>query len=333
MILAGDIGGTKTHLGLFVLRGEQVDRVADATYASKEHPTFDAVLERFRHDAKRPTSIDVACFGVAGAVIDGHSNATNLPWQLDERALERALGAKRVKLLNDLEAAAYGMLQLAPEQLHVLQPGERPRPRANAAVIAAGTGLGEAMLWYDGARWHPVASEGGHADFAPADDEEIELLRYLRGRFGHVSSERVLSGPGLKNVYDFLRDTGRYEEPKWLADELAAGDPSADISKLALAGKSPLCEAALRRFVRLYGSEAGNLAIRTLARGGVYVGGGIGPKILPALERPDFREAFLAKGRFRAFLEQVEVSVALDPSVPLLGAAHYASLLVARSGA
>jgi len=333
MILAGDIGGTKTHLGLFVLRGEQVDRVADATYASREHPSFDAVLERFRHDAKRPTSIDVACFGVAGAVIDGRSNATNLPWQLDEGDLARLLGAKRVKLLNDLEAAAYGMLHLPADQLHVLQEGEQPRPRANAAVIAAGTGLGEAMLWYDGARWHPVASEGGHADFAPADDEEIELLRYLRGRYGHVSTERVLSGPGLKNVYDFLRDTGRYEEPKWLADELAAADPPAQISALALGGKSPLCEAAVRRFVRLYGSEAGSLAIRTLARGGVYLGGGIAPKLLPALERPDFLEAFVAKGRFRAFLEQVPVAVAMDPSVPLLGAAHFASGLVGRAGA
>lgn len=333
MILAGDIGGTKTHLGLFVLRGEQIDPVADATYASREHPSFDAVLERFRRDVKRPTSIDVACFGVAGAVIDGCSNATNLPWQLDERALERVLGAKRVKLLNDLEAAAYGMLQLPPEKLRVLQEGEHPRPRANAAVIAAGTGLGEAMLWYDGARWHPVASEGGHADFAPADEDEIELLRYLRGRFGHVSGERVLSGPGLKNVYDFLRDTGRYDEPKWLAEELAAGDASAHISALALAQRSPLCEAALRRFARLYGSEAGNLAIRTLARGGVYLGGGIAPKILAYLERPDFREAFVAKGRFRPFLELIHVAVALDASVPLLGAAHYASGLAGRLGA
>jgi len=331
MILAGDIGGTKTHLGLFVLRGEQVDRVAEATYASREHRSFDAVLERFRHDAKRPTSIDVACFGVAGAVIDGCSNATNLPWQLDERALARLLGAKRVKLLNDLEAAAYGMLHLPPEQIHVLQTGEGPRPRANAAVIAAGTGLGEAMLWHDGASWHPVASEGGHASFAPADDEEIELLRYLRGRFGHVSWERVLSGPGLENVYDFLRDSGRYEEPKWLADALAAGDASAEISRHALEGKSALCAAALRRFVRLYGSEAGNLAIRALARGGVFLGGGIAPKLLPALERPDFLEAFVAKGRFRPYLERVPVAVCLDPSVPLLGAAHFACGLVARA--
>lgn len=330
MILAGDIGGTKTHLGLFVLRGDQIDRVAEATYISQEHPSFDAVLERFRHDAKRPTSIDVACFGVAGAVVDGRSHATNLPWQLDERALEHLLGAKRVKLLNDLEASAFGMLHLPEEKLYVLQAGERPRPRANAAVIAAGTGLGEAMLWYDGARWHPVASEGGHANFSPSDDEEIELLRYLRRRYGHVSGERVLSGPGLKNIYDFLRDTGRFDEPTWLADEMAAGDPSAGISALALAGRSPLCAAALQRFVRIYGAEAGNLAIRTLARGGVYLGGGIAPKILPALDGPELREAFVAKGRFRPYLERIEIRVAMDPSVPLLGAAHFATSLVGR---
>jgi glucokinase len=273
----------------------------------------------------------VACFGVAGAVIDGRSNATNLPWQLDERALGSFLGCRHVKLLNDLEAAAYGMLHLPPEKLHVLQEGDRPR--ANCAVIAAGTGLGEAMLWYDGTRWHPVASEGGHASFAPQDDEEVELLRYLRARLqGHVSTERVLSGPGLRHVYEFLRDTGRFEEPKWLAEELAQGDPSADISTLALAGKSALCEAALRRFVRIYGAEAGDLAIRVLARGGVYLGGGIAPKILPALEAPDFREAFRAKGRFQPLLERIPIAVALDPSVPLLGAAHFASGLVGRPG-
>jgi glucokinase len=326
MILGGDIGGTKTVLALFQEDGASLRVVREERFPSREHATFDEIVTTFlSRDTKRP-ELASACFGIAGAVIDGHSHATNLPWTLDERALEQTTGAPRVKLLNDLQAAAFGMLFLEKGQLHVLQQGARPRLRGNVAVIAAGTGLGQAMLYFDGQRHQPIASEGGHADFAPESDEEIELLRYLRPQFegGHVSFERILSGPGLVNVYRFLRDTGRYSEPAWVAQKLAAGDPSAAISELALAGNDPLCANALRLFVQVYGAEAGSMALRCVAEGGVFIGGGIAPKILAALEAGPFLQCFNDKGRFASFARSLDVTVALEPRAPLLGAAHYA---------
>ncbi len=324
MILAGDIGGTKTVLGLFEESGGALTLVRDGTFPSRDYGSLEEILSQLLKD-ERELALRAGCFGVAGAVIDGKARTTNLPWQLDEEALAVAIRAPRVKLLNDLEAAAYGTLHLKPEEISPLQQGVRSKHRGNVAVIAAGTGLGEAMLFWDGARHHPIASEGGHADFAPRTDQEIELLRYLRAKFdGHVSYERVLSGPGFYNVYSFLRDRGHAPEPAWLKERLMGGDPSAAITQLALAGEDPLCMATLDLFAAIYGAEAGNLALKCVAVGGVYVGGGIAPKILQKLQDGTFLRAFTEKGRFSELMRSIEVNVALNPRAPLIGAAYYA---------
>ena len=325
MILAGDIGGTKTALGLFepAPGAGGLRALRRSVFPSREHGSLEELVARFL-GAERPP-IEAACFGVAGAVVEGAVRATNLPWVVETQALREASGARRVRLMNDLEAAAYGMLFLPPESLAVLQPGERRLFGGNLAVIAAGTGLGEAMLLHDGERHHPVASEGGHAGFAPRTEEEIELLRFLRGRFdGHVSWERVLSGPGLRSLYEFERARSGVAEPSWLSERLAEGDGAAAVSGAALTGKDPVCGRALARFATLYGVEAGDLALRCVALGGVCLGGGIAPKILPALQAGGFLEAFAAKGRFGPLLRSLPVRVALDPEVPLLGAAQFA---------
>lgn len=325
MILAGDIGGTKTVLALFEPSGEDLEIVREATFPSRDHATFEEILTTFL-DGSPGLRPEAACFGVAGAVMDGRVQTTNLPWSLQEESLAQTIGASKATLLNDLEAAAYGTLHLSLEQKHVLNPGTSRRKRGNIAVIAAGTGLGEAILFFDGQKYQPIASEGGHADFAPQSDREVELYHYLHAKFaGHVSYERVLSGPGFFNVYSFFRDTGHAPEPPWLADRLAEGDPSAVVSQVGLADQDPNCVATLDLFARIYGAEAGNLALKALAVGGVFIAGGIAPKILPALSRDNaFLAGFFAKGRFASLMKNLHVSVALNPKTPLLGAAHYA---------
>jgi glucokinase len=324
MILAGDIGGTKTVLALFEETGQGIRPLREAIFKSRDHKSLEEILALFLQ-SESGLSLRAGCFGVAGAVIDGRCRTTNLPWQLDEQVLALAIGAPRAKLLNDLEAAAYGMLFLGPDELSILNEGARPKRQGNIAVIAAGTGLGEGMLVWDGRQHHPVASEGGHADFAPRTDREIDLLRYLRAKLdGHVSCERILSGPGFYNVYTFLRDTGVAPEPPELAAKLKTGDPSATITQLALAGSDPLCVLALEMFCEIYGAEAGNLALKCMAVGGVFVGGGIAPKILTALQDGSFMRGFTDKGRFDELLRGVEVRVALNPKAPLIGAANYA---------
>jgi glucokinase len=321
MILAGDIGGTKTVIGLFEQAGDRLQAVREETFPSKSHATLEAILDRFLAGGSRP-ALRSACFGVAGPVIEGKSKTMNLPWELDEPSLEKALQVPRVKLLNDLEAAAYGMLHLEPTDLCVLQPGLKHQ--GNVAVIAAGTGLGQAILYWDGQHHHPIASEGGHADFAPHTDTEMELLIYLRREFGHVSCERLLSGPGLFNIYRFLRDSGDAAEPEWLRQRIAQGDPGAVISQIGLAGEHPVCTRALDLFNSIYGAEAGNLALKAFSVGGVYVAGGIAPKILPRLQDGAFVRAFTDKGRLSDLMRSIEVKVALNPRAPLIGAAHFA---------
>lgn len=332
MILAGDIGGTKTVIGLFEAVDNRLHVLRKETFPSRNYSVFEEILNQFMGPGSRPP-LHVACFGVAGPVIEGKSKATNLPWELDERRLAEALRVPRVKLLNDLEAAACGMLHLEPADICVLQSG-LPR-KGNIAVIAAGTGLGEAILYWDGNCYHPIATEGGHADFAPRSDLEIELLRYLQRECGRVSYERVLSGPGLFNIYRFLRDSGIAPEPEWLRQRIAADDPGAVISEAGLTGDDPLCTQALDLFVSVYGAEAGNLALKAFALGGVYVGGGIAPKILVGARRHvplqgTFTNAFSDKGRFAELLQSIEVKVALNPRAPLIGAAHYGLMLLGR---
>jgi glucokinase len=323
-ILAGDIGGTKTVLALFERSGEGMRELTSKRYASGEHASFDDLLDGFVAEAGRP-ALRAMCIGVAGAVIEGRSRLTNLPWRLEEPRLASVAGAPRCKLLNDLEAAAFGMLFFQREDYVALNPNAKGPVKGNIGVIAAGTGLGEAILHWDGADYQPIATEGGHADFSPHGDLEIDLLRYMREKLrGHVSFERVLSGPGLYNIYRFLRDTGRGRESEALAKRVREGDPSAAITAAALEEQDPLCVATLDLFVWNYGSEAANLALKCLAAGGVFIGGGIAPKILPFLQSGRFMSAFVDKGRFGDFLGTLEVRVALNPRAPLLGSARYA---------
>ena len=327
MILAGDIGGTKTVVGLFEKASGRLQAVREETFQSSSHGTLEEILDQFLGRSS-PPPLRAACFGVAGPVVEGKSRATNLAWELDEVKLAEVLGVPRAKLLNDLEAAAYGMLHLDPTDLCVLQPGLKRK--GNIAVIAAGTGLGEAILHWDGERHYPLASEGGHADFAPQTDLEMELLICLRREFGHVSYERLLSGPGLFNIYRFLRDSGFALEPELLRSRIAQGDPGEVVSQIGLAGEHPLCARALDLFTSVYGAEAGNLALKAFAVGGVYVGGGIAPKILSKLQDGTFVHAFTNKGRFAELMETIEVKVALNPRAPLIGAAHYALMLLGQ---
>ena len=324
MILAGDIGGTSTRIALAHVEGRTLSLDPVERYASREHPGLGEIVSDFL--ARHPAPVDRACFGIAGPVRSGRVETPNLPWIIEAAALSRVLRSAPVKLINDLEANAYGVFTLGPDDFEVLNAGD-PAPDGNAAILSAGTGLGEAGYHGDGRELHPFASEGGHADFAARSDLEIELFRWLLPRFGgHVSYERVLSGPGLVNVYTFLRDTGRGEEPSKLSEEMRTGDPAAAISTAALRATSPLAVAALDLFVSILGAEAGNLALKMKATRGIYLGGGIAPKILPRLKRSGFLEAFVDKGRFRAFMEAIPVKVILNEHTALRGAALCASL-------
>lgn len=323
MILAGDIGGTKTRLALFTAVGERLESLVEETFPSREHGGLDEIVRTFV--STQQVSVAHAGFGVAGPVKHGRCETTNLPWVVDARQLAGQLGIASVVLINDLEANAYGVAALEAKDFVILSQGA-PDAEGNAAIIAAGTGLGEAGFYWDGAQHHPFACEGGHADFAPRNELETEMLRYLLTRFTRVSYERVLSGPGLYNIYQFLRDTGRGEEPVWLTDELRQQDPAATVSQAALAGRSALCVQALDLFAAIYGAEAGNLALKVMATGGLYVGGGIAPKIMQKLRDSTFMQAFTAKGRMQPLLEAMPVRVILNDKTALLGAARCALL-------
>ncbi|HEX7599042.1 MAG TPA: glucokinase [Polyangia bacterium] len=322
MIIAGDIGGTKTVLALFEQNGEDLRLVREDTFLSHEYHSFEAVIEEFLGRGPRPT-LAGGCFGVAGPVAEGKARLTNLPWILDEEKLAQALPAPRVRLLNDLEAAAFGMLFLAPEEFEVLQAGKSDA-KGDIAVIAPGTGLGEALLHFDGQKFHAIPSEGGHTDFAPRTDDEIVLLRHLRTALaGHISYERILSGAGIGNLYRCLRTEATTREPDWLVEDLQRGDPNAAISAAALAKRDPVCVQALKMFCAVLGAEAGNLALKGLTTGGVIIGGGIAPKILPALKEGAFLAALADKGRFSGWAKTLPVRVALNPRAPLIGASRF----------
>ncbi len=317
LLLAGDVGGTKTNLALFTTEGGTLVPVADAHFVNEAYAGFEAVVHEFLAGGRHlPTA---ACFGIAAPIVAGQAHMPNLPWVIDVAALGRSLALERVVLLNDLEATAYGIAVLPPDQVVVLNAG-KPGVVGNAALIAAGTGLGEAILYWDGARYRVSASEGGHADFAPGDTEQIAILRRLLQRFGHVSWERVVSGPGLHEIYGAIDVP---EAPDIAARIEGAEDASATIAALGLAGASPRCARALDVFVSAYGAEAGNLALKALAVSGVYVGGGIAPKILPKLRDGRFVRAFTSKGRFADWLARIPIKVILDPKTALRGAAAY----------
>ena len=327
MILAGDIGGTHTRLAFLEDKSGRLTSVIEETFPSREYASLETVLQRFI--AAHPFTTTCACFGIAGPVWHGRSDATNIPWVVDSTLVARELGLKSVGLINDLEANAWGIASLEARDFVVLNQGAA-NASGNAAIISAGTGLGEAGLYWDGRLHRPFATEGGHADFAPRNRLEVELLEYLLKQFPRVSYERVVSGPGLVNIYRFLRDSGRGSEPPWLAEQMAAEDPGAVISQTGLAGKSELSAQALDLFVALYGAEAGNLALKILATGGVFLGGGIAPKIVQKLQEPVFLNAFTAKGRMQPMLQAMPVRVILNDKTALLGAARFAALCAAE---
>lgn len=324
MILAGDIGGTNTRLALCERREGGFEVIAENKFSSQAFPSLGAIVETFLDGA--PSRVERACFGVPGAVTGGAVKLANLPWTVDSNEIKEKLGFERVGLINDLEANAYGLTELKETDFAVLSEGTR-NATGNAAIISAGTGLGEAGLHFEEEMrtLRPFASEGGHADFAPRDVWEVELLFYLLKKHERVSVERVVSGRGLVNIYEFLRDAKGCDEPAWLSEEIAGSDDTAAIiSKNGIEGKSEICERALNLFVSAYAAEAGNLALKMLATGGVFLGGGIAPKILPKLRESFFLESFRAKGRMRHLLEKIPVRVVLNDKAALVGAAHYA---------
>lgn len=322
MILAGDIGGTSSRLALFEEAGGRLRPVGERTFPSRDFPSLEPILRLFVEERGRPPA--AGCLGVPGPVRDGRARTTNLPWLVDAAELSRRLGFP-IRLLNDLEAAAHGLTELEPRDCEVLNAGAAAAA-GNRAIVAAGTGLGEAGLFWDGTRHRPFATEGGHASFSPTGGLQAELLRFLMRKGEHVSWERVLSGPGLVNLYTFLRERGQGREDEALAERMRREDPPAVITEAAVGGGSPLCARAVDLFAELYGAEAGNLALKVMATAGVYLGGGIAPRILPFLKRPAFLEAFTAKGRMRPLLETMPVLVILRSDVALLGAARSATL-------
>ena len=325
-VLGADIGGTKVNLAIFEWREGRLSCVRTESYHSRELDGLPTALERFVGRDAPP--LDAAAFGVAGPVQKDRAQITNLSWSVDGNNLRSVLGIRRVKLINDLEATAYGVLTLESADVLVLNAGTAIP--GNAAVIAAGTGLGEGLLFWDGTQYHPAPSEGGHTDFAPRNDLEAELLVFLRQRYLHVSYERLLSGPGLLNIYEFLRDTGRGDEPPAFARRLQEEDPAAVISHAALQGTPPISVQALGLFTAIYGAEAGNLALKVMATAGVYVGGGIAPKICPKLSDGTFMAAFRDKGRMGFLMDLMPVRVILKETTALNGAGYCAARLAQK---
>ena len=326
MILAGDVGGTKVNLALFDFIDGNLKHARDRQYPAKEYSGLEEIVKEFVISEK----VTAACFGVPGPVRDGRLRLTNLPWTLDSRELAGDLKIDYVFLINDLQANGYGIAELGSDQIFTLSEGD-PRQMGNRTLISAGTGLGESFMIWDGRDYVPYPSEGGHADFAPRNDDEVDLLRFLKQKYnGRISFERVVSGQGLTNCYEFLREVRGVEEPAWLAERMAAEDPNVVITELALKAKSEICEKALDMFVSAYGAEAGNLALKILSVGGLYVGGGIAPRILEKLKDGTFMKAFTDKGRLSQLLVNTPVRVILESKTALMGAAAYAEARAAE---
>ncbi len=322
LVLAGDIGGTSTRLAYFDTAGGKLALLIEARFPSREAGSLEEIVGHFA--LAHGLAAERACFGIAGPVRQGRVRTPNLPWSVDATQLGRTLGIEEVLLINDLEANAYGIDLLGPDDLAVLNAGVAD-PTGTIAVVSAGTGLGEVVAYWDGTTHRPLPGEGGHADFAPRNELETELLLYLRAAHGRVSTERVVSGPGLLNIYQFLRDARHEPETPAIAEEMRRGDPAAAITRGALSGDCPLCGQVLDLFVSLYGAEAGNMALRVLATGGVYLGGGIAPKIIERLKGPGFMLAFIAKGRLSPRLATIPVRVILNERTALLGAGRRAA--------
>jgi glucokinase len=326
MILAGDVGGTKVDLALYDFIDGNLRHTRDKQYLAKEYSGLEEIVKEFIVAEK----VTAACFGVPGPVREGRLRLTNLPWTLDSRELAADLKIDYIFLINDLQANGYGIAELDADQIFTLSEGDA-RQIGNRALISAGTGLGESFMIWDGRDYVPYPSEGGHADFAPRNEDEIDLLRFLKQKYnGRISFERVVSGQGLTNVYEFLREVRGMEEPAWLAERIASEDPNAVITELALAAKSEICEKTMDMFVSAYGAESGNLALKILSVGGLYVGGGIAPRILEKLKDGAFMKAFTDKGRMSQLLVNMPVRVILESRTALMGAAAYAEARAAE---
>src|ERR1700730_9048508 len=321
MILAGEIGATHTRLAAFETEGNQLQCVVEKSYMSQQHDGLAGILADFIRTEGIP--VHSACFGVAGPVRAGRSKISNLPWVLDAREIAKQLSLNSVGLLNDMEAYAYGIDGLESKDFITLSEGAEGA-EGNRAVISAKTGLGMAGLYWDGFRHHPFACEGGHADFAPRNDLQMELLAYLQKKYGRISCERILSGPGIKNIYDFLRDSRKGDEPEWLRTQLGgAPDPPALISQMALEGKAAICDQTLSIFVSVFGAETGNCALNLMSTGGIFIGGSIAAKIVPKMKDPVFLESFLDKGRMETILRDMPVKIVASDDSGMIGAARY----------
>jgi glucokinase len=321
MILAGEIGATRTRLAAYETEGSRLICVVEKDYVSQQHDGLAGILADFIKTEGIP--VHGACLGVAGPVRNGRSKISNLPWVIDAREVAKQLRLNSVGLLNDLEAYAYGIDGLDSKDFITLSEGADDA-QGNRAVISAKTGLGMAGMYWDGFRHHPFACEGGHGDFAPRNDLEMELLAYLKKKYGHISCERILSGPGIKNIYDFLRDAHKAEEPEWLRAEMStAPDPPALISKTALEGKAAICDQALSIFVSVFGAETGNCALTFMSTGGIFIGGSIAAKIVPKMQEPAFLESFWDKGRMESILKDMPVKIVANDDCIMIGAARY----------
>jgi glucokinase len=329
LLLAGDVGGTKTNLGIYSEDHGPREPIIESNFPSTRYASLEELVNEFLSQVS--IKIERASFGVAGPVLGGRARITNLPWVIEEARLRETIRADSVKIMNDLEAIAYGVTLLEQGDLHTLKEGV-PVNRGAMAVIAPGTGLGEAFLIWDGGRYRAYPSEGGHADFGPNSDLEIDLLRYLHKKFGHVSLERICSGQGLPNVYAFLRESGYAKEKDWLAEKLNSADDTTPVivnTALEDERRCELCNKTLAIFISALGAEAGNLALKVMATGGVYLGGGIAPCLLPLLDTGAFMESFTNKGRFSGLISKIPVHVICNPKTALMGAALH-GLEIAR---
>ncbi len=324
-ILAGDIGGTKTSLAIFEVNGTKLDLLSLEKYPSQQYASLDEIVRQFIETQNY--QCEYASFGIAGPVRNGRAETTNLPWFIDAQQLSNDLSFRQVWLMNDLEANAWGISALEEKDFCVLSEG-KPDPNGNASIVSAGTGLGQAGLYWNGAQHRPFASEGGHSDFAPHTDLEIALLQYLKQRYSHVSWERVVSGMGLLNIYEFLMEYRRSESPAWLVEAMKEGDKAAVISKAAKDKTCPVCSETLELFVHLYGVEAGNQALKIMSTAGVYLGGGIAPKNLEFFRKGTFLQSFRAKGRMESLMQDIPVKVILNELTALYGPAVFAGIEV-----
>ena len=321
MILAGEIGATRTRLAAFEKEGSRLHLVVEKTYLSQEHSSLSEIIAAFIK--AEGIAVHTACFGVAGPVRRGRSKISNLTWVIDSRDLAKQLKLDSVGMINDLEAYAYGIDGLDSKDFVTLNEGSEDA-EGNRAVISARTGLGVAGLYWDGFRHHPFACEGGHSDFAPRNALEMALLSYLQKKYGRISYERLLSGPGIKNIYDFLKDSQKAEEPPWLKDQIGtAHDPPALISQLAQEGKAAICDQTLSIFVSIYGAETGNCALNFLSTGGIFIGGSVAAKNVSNMKDPIFMESFLDKGRMAPLLKEIPVTIVLNDDSGIIGAARY----------